>query len=149
MRFDRVWRWWMIGVAVLMPAAFLLAQSSPDEAPRMVKPRRDDWTLPPAPVRVEPAPGLLATSRIWGVETEATDVPELPRWRIAAVYRTVKGDWELLIDLIGTGRVERLRVGDRLPGGTPIVGIAEDRVCVQLENARRWLPVHEPAATVL
>jgi hypothetical protein len=104
----------------------------------VVKPRRDDWRLAPAPRRPDltSVAVLVMSAPYWGgVEVAAAPTPvEDPRWRVAAVYGAAN-DRSVLISFSALSKPPlRLRVGDALPSGHKIINIGERDLCIRIGN---------------
>lgn len=146
-------RLWAVVLLLSAAAGWLfLPQLPADQA--LVMPRRDAWVMPPLPRRtVENATvALVAAASFWGEAARSSSAsatepePEDPRWRIAAVFGSAS-QRGVLISFSAQGKpLQRLFVGDALPGGYRITRIDEREVCVRLgrKNYRLGVERREP-----
>jgi hypothetical protein len=110
----------------------------PEATPALVKPRQDGWRLPALPRAVDQSTvaAVVAGAPYWGRAAAApvaqATAPVDPRWRIAAVYG-VGADRGALIQFAQADRPpQRVRVGDKLPSGHPIVEINHREICIRI-----------------
>lgn len=91
----------------------------------------------------------LGKSSLWGVMPDAASAVSLndPDWRILGI---VKAGKERFVLVKVDGQPERrLTVDDKLPGGSVILGIGDDSLCVLVNGARRKLGIYKTDSQVL
>lgn len=141
----KLWRLWLIGVAVLWLAAFTLVPEQPSP-PALARPA-ERWELPAVPVRhdLATAAGVMANSALWGKPPATTKTAEPPtdeRWLLAATFIPQDRPGRAVVRFAAADkRPQTLTVGDNLPNGAKIESIEASRVCVIHERRRNCLPV--------
>lgn len=121
----------------------------PAELPSVKTMRVPDekWQLP---LRAAPDSAALVLSieknNLWGRGTQAAaavkDIPlTAPNWRIGGVVAAQQDNIVLLA--VEGMPVRQLRVGDDLPGGAKLLGIAADRICIRLNGKKRILSTYK------
>lgn len=140
--------WVTAGLAILAVLVWLVAPSPPEVGSEAVAP--EAWKVP-TPVALTPAPAAegLVDAGLWGTLQSAGSAAEErePSWRILGVVRSGARRFVLVkID----GQPERqLGVRDKLPGGSEILGIEDDSLCLLVNGTRRRLSVYPLGPQVL
>jgi hypothetical protein len=110
----------------------------------------ETWHLPPASnVSAVAAIESLAKSNLWGKLPDAASAVSLndPDWRILGIVQAGK---ERFVLIRVEGQPERrLAVHDKLPGGSEILGIADDSLCIFVNGVRRKLGIYKADSQVL
>lgn len=137
-----------IATGVVLLLALLVLALLPGKLPTRQGLARSEsaWELPVAmTVDADAALSVINQRRLFGQSNTAgqpADGPSAddkgltpPNWRIAGVYG--EGAHRALLVLTdGRFEAQQLRVGDVLPGGAKIIGIASDRVSLLLHGQR-------------
>jgi len=138
-----------ITLAIIGIAAVLIWVNSPTPAGLgSAAPSREEWRLPSAikaatETETEKRVQTLSTRNLWGTVTAAAlpEIPHDPAWRIAGVI-TVGAERQVVLN-IENRPVELLKVGGKLPGGSQILSIGNDRLCVLVNGQRRELDIRQ------
>jgi len=120
------------------------------------------WWLAPAPITPNKVPD---SAYAWALPTSAAEKPEKlvaainganlwgaavqagpqqaplndPEWRFVGV--TVHGTEKLVLVSIDNQPPQLLKVGDKLPGGVPIVEVHDDHLCLLVKGKKRKLDI--------
>ena len=111
-------------------------------APGQLPLAAEKWVMP---AEVEPdfeeAVDTIATRNVWGTVVAAKDISlNDPEWRIAGV---IMNDPEKFVLIKKDAEpAELLKVGDTLPGGSKILKISEDSLCILVNGKRRKLETY-------
>ncbi len=122
-------------------------------APLTSKPVRmgaEPWALPEAPkAQSEKAMTILNTTNLWGKlpEAEAAKSPNDPEWRFVGIA-TNGLDRFVIIKVEGQPE-QRLTINDKLPGGSKILKIESDRICLLINGKTRSLDIYKMDRQVL
>lgn len=110
----------------------------------------EPWQLPPL-ARQEPDKALdtLKKSSLWGKlpEVEAAKPLNDPEWRFMGIVAA--GAERLLIIKVEGQPEKTLKVNDLLPGGSKILKIEEDRICILINGKKRSLGIYKIGPRVL
>lgn len=143
----RSWRG-LFGIALIAGIVWILAPG-PTEPARSVQ-RPDPWSLPtagegPSGKTLE----VLGKSNLWGTLPDVTAAAPLndPDWRFLGLVRS-GAERFVLIKIDGLPE-RRLNVNDTLPGGSKILKIEDDSLCILVNGARRRLKIHNMGPQVL
>lgn len=124
-------------------AAGWIWKALPDPAaPRPAAATAEKWQLPThaEPDHKKNAEAIVARN-LWGAVVKAQDVPlNDPEWRFAGVFRN--GPERYVLISIDKKPAEMRKEGDTLPGGSKILKISEDNLCVLVNGKRRTLEVY-------
>jgi hypothetical protein len=133
-------RWlWVVAITAGLIVAFA---PTPQITTRSAAIADEGWSVPRLQTQdFQPFATTLAKSALWGATAEQPGggVDRASQWRLAAVAG-VGRDRAAIVEF-GDGRVLPLKVGEKLPDGTPIVDVKENGVCVLLPNGKRLLPL--------
>lgn len=102
--------------------------------------QQEGWVLPRLPVRQsQQAMDILTQASLWGKLPESTDQTPLtpPGWRFFGSYST--GAERYLLIKPDNQPEYALKVGDQLPGGSKILRIEQDSICILLKGKQRKL----------
>lgn len=139
---------WAGAAAVAAVAMWFL---SPNPGGRVqVSSSPEPWELPPAVAAQSSKPAPPAgLAQLWGSAPEFAESAPLndPAWRIIGIVRA-GGDRFVLVKVDGQPE-RRLAVGESLPGGSRILGIEEDAVCILVNGAKRRLGIYLSSTQVL
>ena len=122
-------------------------------APQLPPPTRQPeaaWQ-PPAGQRPRPqkASELLRNAELWGKlpETEAERTLADPPWRFLGIVRN--GAQRFVMIKIEGQPEQSLTVNDTLPGGSKILKIEDDALCLLINGKQRRLPIHKQGPQIL
>jgi len=139
---------WIGAVAAAVVATWLL---SPNPGGRVqVSSSPEPWEMPTAiAARSSNAVSPAGLAQLWGSAPEfAESAPSnQPAWRIIGIVRA-GGDRFVLVKVDGQPE-RRLAIGESLPGGSRILGIEEDAVCILVNGAKRRLGIYLSSTQVL
>lgn len=132
-------------------AAGLIWQQVPEpEAPQPARAAAEEWDLPAGTGKnieadLKKSADAVLSRNLWGVVAAAADPSALtdltdPPWRFVGVLRN--GAERYVLIKIGNKPVANLKVGDALPGGSKILDIGEDRLCVLVNGKKRALEIY-------
>lgn len=114
-------------------------------------PGRESWKLPEPlpPHQAERAMEVLASTTPWGRLAGLPDRPPLnpPNWRILGI--ATRGSERAVLIRIDQQPDRQLGIGDALPGGSTILEIHEDFLCLLVEGKKRMLPLYPQGPQVL
>lgn len=143
----RGWRG-LLGLAVLGGIVWSLAPAPTD--PARLPAQAEPWLLPKV-TEVVPSQTLevLGRTNLWGKLPDAAAAPPLndPEWRFLGIVK-IGQERFVLIKLEGLPE-RRLNVNDILPGGSKIVKIEDDSLCILINGARRKLGIHNTGPRLL
>ncbi len=130
----------LLGLALI---AALMWYITPTPMPPAIATAPDDnWKLPDlVKDQTTKYVDLVVARNFWGevVPTQAGSTGK-PEWRFAGVM-TNGAERSLLIS-IDNKPAEVLQVGGQLPGGSKILKISEDRLCILINGKKRMLPIY-------
>ncbi|OIR06759.1 hypothetical protein GALL_110070 [mine drainage metagenome] len=138
-------RGWLILLALLVLAGYvewLLAPTPP--APRALRRAAEPWVLPPIrKAQPEQAMALLNKTSLWGKlpAVEAAKSANDPEWHFLGIA-TNGSERYVLIKMEGQPE-QRLTINDKLPGGSKILKIENDTLCILIDGKKRRLGIYE------
>jgi hypothetical protein len=100
------------------------------------------WSLPTlAPKQVEKNVSLINAANFWGAPTlEAAQATlNAPEWRFAGITRN--GVEKMVLISIDNQTPQLLKKGELLPGGSRIVEISDDHLCLMVNGKKRRLDI--------
>ncbi|MDP2199695.1 MAG: type II secretion system protein N [Sulfurimicrobium sp.] len=102
----------------------------------------EQWELPAeAEGDLKQSATVITERNLWGTVVAAKDMPlNDPEWRFAGVVRN--GEEYYVLISIDNKPAEIRKIGDTLPGGSKILKISEDRICILIEGKRRALGIY-------
>lgn len=104
----------------------------------------DAWTLPePLPPNpAEKAMEVLAATSPWGRLPGLAEQPPLtpPNWRIVGI--AARGEERVVLVRTERQPARQLKIGDALPGGSTILEINDDSLCLLVDGKKRMLPLY-------
>lgn len=128
--------------AVVVVVVWLAAPGPPPVGDTSREPER--WQLPqpakgPSPQSVE----MLAKSALWGKLPESDGAAALgdPAWRFIGIAK--RGEDRFVLIKVEGQPERRLGINDELPGGSRILEIGEDSLCILINGTRRKLAIHD------
>jgi hypothetical protein len=138
-------RGWL--VFVLLPVfiggiVWLSAPAPPP--PKQLRLATEQWTLPPAPkAQAGKAVEILNKNSLWGKLPEVAGAKPLtdPAWRFLGIV-TSGPERFVLIKIEGLPE-KSLRINDSLPGGSKILAIENDKICILIEGKKRSLGIYK------
>lgn len=84
---------------------------------------------------------LIVARNLWRDVVQAQPVSaSKPEWRFVGVV--TNGRERSLLISIDNKPAEMLQVGGKLPGGSEILKINEDRICILINGQKRTLPIY-------
>lgn len=133
------------GATILLAAiaAGAMWQRIPEPpAPRLSAAAAEPWVLPqPRRDKPEKAVAAITERNLWGTVIPAAQISlNEPEWRIVGVIRS--GPERHVLISIDNKPTELLKVGDKLPGGSPILTIGDDQLCVLVNGKKRALRIY-------
>lgn len=113
--------------------------------PRAVRPPptpEAPWKLPVQPAfNAETVLATLNNASLWGKLTDITQSSDIePEWRF--IGSITRGDERQVIIKKDNLPEQTLVVGDALPGGSKILSIEDDRICLLINGQKRSLYVY-------
>lgn len=104
--------------------------------------KAEQWELPTEIETDSKKSAVAITERnLWGTVVTAKDMPlNDPEWRFAGVVRD--GEENYVLISMNKQPAEIRKIGDTLPGGSKILKISEDRICILIEGKRRALGIY-------
>jgi len=143
-------RVWLIVIALVVISfiewLFAPAPATPGPLPQTGEP----WHIPQAPkAQTEKALAILKQASLWGKLPDAAASKPLndPAWRFLGI---VKNGPQRFVMIQIEGQPERmLTVSDRLPGGSRILKIEDDTLCLLINGKKRSLPIYRQSAQIL
>ena len=129
-------------VAVVLVAAGIAWYFAPQPEPGSSLILMEDPLQLPSEKSPDPksAAQVIAQKRLWGEAGAATGPQQDPEWHFVGVAASGK-DRYVMLKMAGKP-VQTLKVGDTLPGGSEILGIGEDRLCILINGQKRALEVY-------
>jgi hypothetical protein len=122
--------------------------------PPQAKPSRkavESWALPPAPsAQPEKAMEILGKNNsLWGKLPELAASAPLtdPEWHFLGIV--TNGPERFVLIKIAGQPEKSLRINDDLPGGSKIVNIEDDKICVLVNGKKRSLGIYKMGPQVL
>ena len=122
-------------------------------APPAPKPSRrgaESWALPEAPkAQPEKAMAILNKTNLWGKLPEAEAAKSLndPEWRFVGI--ATNGPERFVMIKVEGQPEHRLTINDKLPGGSKILKIESDRICLLINGKTRSLGIYKTGPQVL
>ena len=138
-------RGWPILLALLATAGvaeWLLAPAPP--APRALHRSAEPWALPQSYMaQTEQARAILDKTALWGKlpAVEAAKPSGDPEWHFLGIATNGKERY-VLIKVDGQPE-QRLTINDKLPGGSKILKIENDSLCILIDGKKRRLDIYE------
>ncbi len=138
-------RGWPILLALLATAGvaeWLLAPVPP--APRALHRSAEPWVLPQSYMaQTEQARAILDKTALWGKlpAVEAAKPSGDPEWHFLGIATNGKERY-VLIKVDGQPE-QRLTINDKLPGGSKILKIENDSLCILIDGKKRRLGIYE------
>ena len=138
-------RGWPILLALLATAGvaeWLFAPAPP--APRALRKTAEPWVLPQIYMtQTVQAEAILDKTALWGklpaVETAKSSGD--PEWHFLGIATNGKERY-VLIKVDGQPE-QRLTINDKLPGGSKILKIENDSLCILIDGKKRRLGIYE------
>lgn len=143
----RRWRG-VFGLALIAGIVWFLSPGPKEPARSPLQP--DAWVLPAAADGLSQATlERLGKANLWGTLPDVAVAASLnePDWRFIGIV-TSGAERFVLIKTDGLPE-RRLNVNDILPGGSKILKIEEDSLCILVNGARRRLKIHNMGPQVL
>lgn len=138
----------LFGLALIAGIVWFLAPGPME--PARSQQQTDPWSLPavgegPSPKALE----VLGRANLWGALPEVAAKASLndPDWRFLGIVGS-GAERFVLIKVEGLPE-RRLNVNDILPGGSKILKIEDDSLCILVNGSRRRLKIHNMGAQVL
>jgi len=122
-------------------------------APLTPKPLRmgaEPWALAEAPkASLEKAVAILNKTNLWGKlpEAEAAKAPTDPEWHFIGIV--TNGPERFVMIMVEGQPEQRLSINDKLPGGSKILKIESDVICLLINGKKRSLGIHKMGRQVL
>lgn len=144
--------WGVVSLAVAGVAVAVIAWFAAPGPPAVNTGAREPerWQLPqpakgPSPQMVD----ALAKAPLWGNLPAGTGSAEAidPAWRFIGIGR--RGDDKFVLIKVAGQPERRLAINDELPGGSRIVEISDDSLCILINGNRRKLAIHGTGAQAL
>lgn len=143
-------RGWPVFIALIVISysewLYAPAPTAPEPLPQAGEP----WQLPQAPkAQREKAIEILNKTSLWGKLPDAAAARSLndPEWRFLGV---VKNGPERFVMIQIEGQPEkRLTVNDNLPGGSKILKIEDDALCLLVNGKKRSLAIYKQSPQIL
>ena len=138
---SRSWITWLILLALAAFAEWQFVTLPP--AIETIAQAKEDWVLPYAPqAQPEKAIEILATTSPWGKLPEPGEQPSPndPEWRFLGIM--ARGEQRYVLIKIANQPEQQLTVGDRLPGGSKILEIEDDSLCLLVNGKKRTIGIH-------
>lgn len=138
-------RGWLILLALLATAGvaeWLIAPTPP--APRTLHRAAEPWVLPKIyQAQPEQARAILDKVPLWGKlpAAEAAKSSGDPEWHFLGIA-TNGSERYVLIKVDGQPE-QRLTINDKLPGGSKILKIETDSLCILIDGKKRRLDIYE------
>ncbi len=144
-------RAWMTFLLIIITTGYVEWIISPaPPVPKKMHLADEPWELPRlAEVQAGKALEILNRKSLWGKlpEKEAAAPPKNPEWHILGI---VVNGAESFVLIKKEGQAEQsLRVNDMLPGGSKILKIEQDRICLLINGKKRSLGIHKTGPQVL
>ncbi len=141
--------WRSLAALIALAGIFWMLAPGPREPDRRILPP-EPWELPQVS-RALPgtSPEGLARAGLWGKlpDTVADGPMQDPPWRFLGVVRNGP---ERFVLIKFDGLPERkLGVNDELPGGSKILQIDEDSLCILVNGSRRKLSIYKTGPQIL
>lgn len=146
---SRGWLAFLILLSAIGYAEWLLAPAP--AAPKKLRLADEAWELPRLPdAQTDKALAILNRRALWGKLPEKEMVaapPANPAWRIIGI---AGNGAERFVMIKKEGQPEQsLRVNDALPGGSKILKIEQDRICLLVNGKKRILGIYKTGPRVL
>ena len=119
-------------------------------APKAFGKGAEPWALPEAPKpSLEPAMAILNKANLWGKLPEAEAAGSLndPEWRFIGV--ATNGPERFVMIKVEGQPEQRLTIKDTLPGGSRILEIESDRICILINGKKRSIGIYKTGPQVL
>ena len=145
-------RGWLTFLAVLSMLGYAEWQLAPTPTtPKKMRLADEAWELPRLPdSQTNESLEILNRKSLWGKlpEKEASALPPAnPEWRILGI---AANGAERFVLIKKEGQPEQsLRVNDMLPGGSKILKIEQDRICLLVNGKKRMLGIYKTGPQVL
>lgn len=121
--------------------------------PLVPKPSRrnaEAWALPEGPkAQSDQAVAILNRTNLWGKLPEAEAAKSLndPEWRFIGI--ATNGPERFVMIKVEGQQEHRLTINDKLPGGSKILKIESDRICLLINGKARSLGIYRTGPQVL
>ena len=106
----------------------------------------ETWKIPNPLISVDVKESLamLSSASLWGKQADVALAAPLsdPEWRFLAAI--VRGQERHVIIKIDDQPEQTLAIGDTLPGGSQILSIESDRLCLLINGQKRSLAIYSP-----
>lgn len=145
-------RGWLMFLALLVLLGYAEWQLAPTPvAQKKMKLAEETWELPKLPESpTNQALAILGKKSLWGKlpEKEAlAAAPANPAWRIVGI---AANGAERFVLIKKDGQPEQsLRAGDVMPGGSKILNIEQDRICLLINGKKRMLGIYKTGPQTL
>lgn len=129
-------------------AEWWLAPSPP--APKPPRRGAEAWALPEAfKAQPEQAMAILNKTNLWGKLPEAEAAKSLndPEWRLIGI--ATNGPERFVMIKVEGQPERRLSINDKLPGGSTILKIESDSICLLINGKTRSLGIYKTGPQVL
>lgn len=134
----------VVTLAIIGIAAVQIGYNLPDpSASSPVVKAAESWQLPAIKTADQgKLAETVAARNLWGtvVAVLPPAAPREPNWRIMGGVKI--GAERQVVLSVENQPIRMLKVGDKLPGGSQIVEISDDSVCVLVNGKRRMLSIH-------
>lgn len=135
--------WLLPPIMLALALVQWLVAPAPKSRPEAAAEAAEPWRLPElARPDAKSAIAVLERRKPWGKLAEEAAVQPLqdPEWRFLGIMGR-GAERYVLIKIEGQSE-RQLSVGDKLPGGSEILEIGEDALCLLVEEQRRRLPIY-------
>ncbi len=144
-------RGWLVFVALLLLGGYIEWLLVPVPVPpKSVRLAPESWQLAPVPkAQPDKALEILGKNSLWGKlpEPEASKPLTDPAWNILGIV-TNGAERFVLIKIEGQPE-KKLAINDSLPGGSKILGIEGDQICILVNGKKRSLGIYKTGPQVL
>lgn len=128
-------------VVVALLAALMWVATPTPAPPSVSAVAADNWKLPDlAKDETTKHLSAIATRNLWGDALAPPAPISKPEWRFVGVVNN--GHERSLLISIDNKPAEMLQAGGKLPGGSEILKINEDRICILINGQKRILPIY-------
>lgn len=144
-------RGWLVFIGLLIAIGSAEWRFSPVPAtPKSSRMSAEPWVLPEVPkAQPEKAMAILGKTNLWGKLPEATAAQSLndPDWRFIGI--ATNGAERFVIIQIEGQPEQRLTINDKLPGGSKILKIEGDKICLLINGKKRSIGIYKTGPQVL
>jgi hypothetical protein len=135
---------------VLGLAVFIWIVAPGPKAPERHPQTAEPWRLPQVTNgSLINALESLGKAGLWGTVPDATSAQSLndPAWRFLGIVRT--GPERFVLIKVDGQPEQKLSVNDILPGGSRILAIEDDTLCILIEGSKRRLGIYRTGPQIL